>query len=872
MKKLVFLAQTLFFLILGVLMEPNFGFSSLDLTQKVKVHTLSSGLKVLFFPYQRERVVTVKLCVKVGSNYEWDEVAGITHLIEHMIFKGTEHKKPEDISGAVEAKGGYINAFTSYDYTCYYVSGPTEVFETALDVLSEAVFHPIFDPNELSKEKEVVVEEMKMRLDNPYVVLYEELMKKSYTKYPYRRPIIGFENTVRSLTRDDLFYFVNHFYTPENMVLVIVGNLPYDEVLKLSEKYFSNLPKRTLKQVVFPTEPYVEKPTLSWVERKVKEGYFALSFPAPSLKENDAPLADLLAEVLGGGETSRLYLRLKRELNLVKSISASALTPSGPGLFKITGTADPQNFHPILRETLKEVLKIKHFGLSEEELRRAKTQVLSSFIYGQESTDGLSRTLATFELIRGTYKDIDWYVKQIERATPEDLQRLAEKIFNPSKLTVVFLSEKALFGEEELRKIVEKEVLLEEAQVFRLKNNLKVILKPQKETPTVGLALVFPGGVRFENKGNNGLFQALTLIWTRGTKKRSAEEISQTLENLGSSIVGYTGRNTFGLKALSLSKNLDQTLELFSEILFDPSFSEEECEKAKPELMSMLHRQEDQPLSLALKEFLEFIFPDHPYGLNQAGSQAFYQSFTCEDLRKAYQDFVNLDQATLVVVGDFDPVDLKLKLKKYFEKGALRKEEKREEPEPLLPKPGKRFTPKESFQTQVLLGFVLPGLLSPERPTIEVLNSIFSGMESRLFRTLRDERSLAYAVTSFLVMYPKASIFTFYIACSPEKTDQAVAGFFEILEKISSDGLTQEEIERGKNRLLGRYRLSLQSNIAKAEDMALNEVLGLGWDYQKKYEEEIKKVDAERLKDIIKKYLKKDRAYLLILGPNVKSN
>jgi len=853
-------------------MQPKAGFSSLDIAQKVKVHTLSSGLKVLFYPYQRERVATVKLCVKVGSSYEWDEVAGITHLIEHMIFKGTENKKPEDIAGAVEARGGYINAYTSYDYTCYYVSGPIEVFETALDVLSEAVFHPIFDPDELSKEKEVIIEEMKMRLDNPYVVLFEELMKKSYTKYPYRRPIIGFENTVRSVSRDDLFYFVNHFYTPENMVLVVVGDLPFEKVLNLCEKYFSNLPKRNLKEVSFPTESYVEKTTLSWIERIVKEGYFAISFPAPSLKEEDAPIADLLAEILGGGKMSRLYLRLNRELNLVKTISASAFTPLGPGLFEITGIADPQNFRDTLRETLKEIMKVKEFGISAEELSRAKNQVLSSFIYSQETTDSIARTLASFDLIRGSYRDVDWYVKRIEEASIEDIQKLANKIFNFSKLTAVFLSEKALFGEKELKEILRKEVHPEEAQVFKLKNNLKVVLRPLKETPTVGISLVFPGGVRFESKENNGLFQALTLLWTRGTNKRSAEEISQILESLGSSIVGFTGRNTFGLKAVTLTKNLDKTLELLAEILFEPRFSEEECEKAKPELMSLLLQQEDKPMSLAVKEFLELVFPDHPYGLNQAGSKTFYQSFTCKDLRRAYQEFVNLNQATLVFVGDFDPVELKIKIKKYFDERSIGNGTVKAEPDPLLPKPEKKFKFKESFQTQILLGFVLPGILSPERPAFEVLNSIFSGMESRLFRILRDERSLAYATTSFLIMHPKASVLIFYIACSPEKTDQAVAGFFEILEKAATDGFSQEEVERGKNRLLGRYRISLQSNIAKAEDMALNEVLGLGWDFQKKYEEEIKKVDEERLKEMVKKYLNKDRSYLLILGPNVKNH
>ena len=325
----------------GVIMEGKA--QNLDpMVTRVKEKKLANGLTVLFYPYNREDVVTVKLCVKVGSTYETEKEAGLTHLIEHMIFKGTETKKPEDIVGAIEALGGYMNAFTSYDYTCYYAAGPSNITEKALDILSDVVFHPYFDPVELEKEKEVVIEEMKMRLDNPMVVLFEEVMKASYKEYPYRRPIIGYENTVRSFKREDLLNFVKEFYTPENMILTIVGNVSEDYLFSLVNKYFTNLPERKLNKVSFPEESYTDHPTLVWVKRDVKEGYFVFTLPAPSFREDDAPLLDILAQILGGGESSRLYLRLKRELNLVKNISASAFTPYGPGLFEIYGTADPK--------------------------------------------------------------------------------------------------------------------------------------------------------------------------------------------------------------------------------------------------------------------------------------------------------------------------------------------------------------------------------------------------------------------------------------------------------------------------------------------------------------------------------------------------
>lgn len=837
------------------------------LVDRVVEKELPSGLKVLFVPFEREKVVSVFLCVKVGSKYEWEEVAGITHLIEHMIFKGGEGQKPGEVAGKVEALGGYINAFTSYDQTCYYVVGPVEVLETAFEVLSQAVFKPYFDPQELEREKEVVVEEMKMRLDNPLIVLYEELMKASYTTYPYKRPIIGYEETVRGLKREDLFYFINHFYTPENMVLIVTGNLSENTLESLLEKYFLNLPKRTLKKVEFPKEPYVKEPELRWVERKVKESYFALTFPAPSIREDSSPVMDLLATLLGGGESSRLYVKLKRKLNLVKTISASAFTPDGPGLFEIIGTAEPQNFERILEEVLKEIERFKEEGPTPEELERAKNLVLSTFIYAQETAEGLSRELASFHLSRGSYRDLIWYKEKIEKATPEELKEVAKEWLNLQKLVAVFLSEKPLFGKEKLIEIVKKVTEKEKVpEVLTLENGLKVVLYPRKDLPTIGISLVFPGGLRFETKETNGAFQALSLLWTRGTKRHSAEEISEILEGLGASIKGFSGRNTFGLKALTLSHKFDRVFDLFEEILLEPAFSSEEIEKARPELLSLIYRQEDQPFSMAVKEFLEGIFPNHPYGLNQAGSKEFYLSFNSETLKNFYESFVIPERGVLAIVGDFEKEKVLNRLKNLEKRWKKKDIPLKEELEPTKPEISQKRVQKESFQTQILLGFQIPGLLSPERTAFEVLNSALSGQDGRLFRILRDERSLAYAVTSFLLMYPKKSLLIFYIACSPEKEKEAISGFFEILDTIKKEGLTQEELEKAKRRVLGRYLIGLQSNLSKAEDMAVNEVLGLGWNFSKRYEEKVKKVSSEDIKRLIEGFLKKEEAFLLILG------
>ncbi|MDF2952873.1 MAG: putative Zn-dependent peptidase [Thermodesulfobacterium sp.] len=865
---------TILFLILsgGFFMEAR-AQSLESLVSKVKERKLSNGLTVLFYPYGREDVATIKLCVKVGSSYEDEEEAGITHLIEHMIFKGTETKKTEDIAGAIEALGGYMNAFTSYDYTCYYVAGPSKITEKALDILSDVVFHPLFDPVELEREKEVVVEEMKMRLDNPFVVLFENVMRASYQKYPYKRPIIGYENTVKSFKRNDLLKFVKSFYTPENMVLIVVGNIKEGELFFLINKFFSSLPETKPRKITFPTEPYTKKPELVWVEKPVKEGYFAFTLPGASFREDDAPYLDLLAEILGGGESSRLYLKLKRDLNLVKTISASSFTPYGPGLFEIFGTADPQNFKKIIKEVASELEKIKIFGVSDEELKKAKNQVLSSFIFSSETSEGLSSTLGSFQVVRGSYKDILWYQEKIKSATVEDLIRVSKKYFNFQNLVAGFLSEKRLFTKKDLRELLQNIETVSSPEIFTLENNLKVILYPQNDVPSVGITLAFPGGLRFETKEINGLFQALALLWTRGTKNYTAEELAEKLESISTTIKGFAGRNSFGLNMLSLSSNLEKSLEYFKDILLNPSFEEKECEKARPELISLILKQQDQPLSLAVNEFLKILFPDHPYGLNSAGSIEFYQSFTCKDLQNAYKKFVRPDKGVLVITGNFDPELVKEKIKNLLKDWSVKsKETVLQEKDPSYPKNLINRVEKDTHQIQILLGFQTPGLNSKEKVALEVLNAALSGQNGRLFRILRDERSLAYVVTSFLIFYPKKSAFVLYMGCSPEKENSAISGFWEILEEIKKEGLSPEEIERAKNRLIGSQKLSLQSNLSISEDMAINEVLGLGWNYSSFYENLVKSVTQEDIKSIIDTFLKKDKAVLFVLGKNLEKN
>ena len=869
--------------LLGILVGINFLFREVGMAPAAEISKwkLPNGLVTVVEENHRAPVVAVQVWVRVGSVYESPRIAGITHLIEHMIFKGTEKRGLGEIARTIEAHGGEINAFTSYDYTCYYVVGPREILETALDVLSDAVFHSTFDPKELQREKQVVLEEMRMREDRPMIVLSEAVFQEAYTRYPYRRPVIGSPKTVQALTRKDLLDYVHKYYAPSNMALVIVGDVDPNRVRDLVQKYFGSVPDHRVPSVQFPREPYVDSPRAVTVKRPVEENYFEIVLPAPSLNLDDAPVLDVMAALLGEGHSSRLYLRLRRQLNLVHTIEAGAFTPKGPGLFEIFGTASPENLRAAIKQSLVELFRLKYETVSPEELQRAKIQVLSDFIHSRETMEGEARKLGTFEMVLGDPEAAEKYVERIRQVTTEDILAAAQRYFQRSKVVAGILTADENLSSQELQRMVEEAEL--EAQgittgeagpvippVYRkLPNGLRVIIQPLHDVPSVGMALVFPGGLRYETPETNGLFRALATVWPRATRKHSAEELSRLIEDLGGRIRGFSGRNTFGLEASFLSDGFDQGLDLFLEVIREPSFADTEVQKARPELLSALLRQEDQPMQVALREFYRVMFSPHPYGLNLLGSKSFLEKVSGDILRRAYARYVRPDTGVLAIVGDVEPEKVLSKLEKALANWTA-------PPEPLpsdqTPPPlvGPRITTltKNAEQTQILLGFRAVGLNSPDRYPLEVLNAVLAGQGGRLFRDLRDREALAYTVTSFLTFGVNTGSLALYLACAPDKKDQALSGLWQEIARIKEQGITAEELHRAQNWLIGNYETDLQTNLAQALDRALNEALGLGFNYFYHYLEQIRRVTPQEVQEVARKYLDDKDYVLVILEPS----
>ncbi|MBW2164479.1 MAG: insulinase family protein, partial [Deltaproteobacteria bacterium] len=401
---------------------------------------------------------------------------------------------------------------------------------------------------------------------------------------------------------------------------------------------------------------------------EIQEGYLTVAFSGlPNFNDPGVPTLDVLAALLGKGESSRLTSSLRNRLQMVHNIDAAAFTPAGPGLFEITASLDPEKTQEALPQIFHEIFRLENEGIIEEELERAKVQVETDFVYSQETMEGEARKLGVFETLSKDPHAEKLYLERVREVTAQDVQQVAGQIFRQENISVVMV-----MPEDRLPKLTSQElaIMVQEAELlakgiesdggtlirpvkrFSLSNGLTVLVQEAPGVPTVAATLVFPGGVRYESEESNGLFNFLAKAWTKGTEAHSAQGIAELIEGLGGSISGFSGQNTLGLQGRFLSQNLDKGLALFTEILLAPTFPSEEIKKLRPLILAALKRQEDYLPGVAVREFRRLLFSPHPYGMNPLGKASVIKAISSKNLLETYRYFVIPDRGVLSIVGD----------------------------------------------------------------------------------------------------------------------------------------------------------------------------------------------------------------------------
>jgi len=844
----------------------------------LRKHTFPNGCTLLLLESHQAPVVSINICVRVGSRYETDQEAGLCHLIEHMLFKGTPRLKPGELAQKIEGSGGDVNAYTSFDETVYYCTLASRHFETGLNVLSDAVLNSLFDPDELAREKEVVIEEILRSKDSPTKVLSEAVFQKAFPQHNYGRPIIGFKETVQGFPRETIVNFWKRWYVPENLVVVVAGDLNSDHAFQLCEKIFGALPVQPSPLGDGVAEPPQSKSRAVVLSGAIQSSNMMMAFHVPALDHRDIPALDILSHILGEGESSRLEIKIKERKGLVNSIYSYVYSPQDPGLFVIGYGLPDKHIPAASRAITEEIHALKYRKIDHDELARAKINIKSDAIYEKETVEGLARKYGYFETILKKHDFDENYYQHIDAATRDEVHEVAEKYLRPENLTFGLHYPKESKKQWTIGELsswvrppkvtVKQKVKPDEIRYVTLKNGFRLILKENHNVPTLVIRSAHFGGLRAETQRSNGIHSLLTQLWGKSTTSLNAEEMAREVELLAGSIEAYNGRNLTGMKGDFLSEKTQDGIQLFLDAFLHPRFAPEEIAREKQNILEALRREEDHLASLAFKHFLKALYPHHPYGMPLLGSRQNIQRFTRKDLLKSYQQALNPREIVLSIVGDFDTEHMLGLIRPKLEAIPSR----RVAPRKLKADPGpqslKRLEKiKDKFQAHLVLGFQGVRLADPDRYALDVLNNILAGQGGRLFIELRDKLSLAYSVTSLSQEGIEPGYFGVYIATEPRKVPTAVEGILRELAKITEAPVEKEELERAKQYMVGAYEIDLQRNSSVATQLAFNEIYGMSRNEWKELPGKILKITINDVLKVARKVLKLDRYILSIVRP-----
>ncbi len=863
---------------------------------------LPNGLTVLVEENHAAPVAAIQVWVRVGSADERDDEAGLAHLHEHMLFKGTARRAPGEIARAIEAAGGEINAWTSFDQTVYHVVVASQFFAEGMDVLADAVTSAAFDPEELKREIEVVCEEIKRSADSPTRKLSKELFAASFLRHPYGKPVIGTEESVRSFTREGILRFYRRWYQPQNCVVAAVGDVSEAEVVRLAEKLFvwpaagfEPAPQR-------PSEPRREQPVARLRKEQLKEGYLSIAWPAPPLAADDVAALDALSIILGHGEASRLHRAMKRDRLLCTEVQASCYTPVDPGLTIVGLTLQPGQVRDAVREALAQVYKVRREEVTREELGLACRLLESDAVYQRETVQGQARKLGFYESSAGGLEFEQRYFDNVARLTPAWVREAAERHIDPSAAVISALlpSEGTDITEAELVGLLEEAAKAErarprtprsEAQLaqtaekrekVRILGSAKtgpllreplpgggtLLIKEERAVPLIAIRAAWLGGMRAETEANAGINMMLARLASKGTRTRGPEQIVREMESMGGSLGGNSGRNSFGLRAEFLSRHLPAGFDLFSEALIDPVFAAEEVQRERTLQVDELRSRDDNPAGVAFLLFGQTLYRTHPYRFDSLGNEASVQQLDPDRLAAYRARQYQPAAVTLAVMGDVDPGEVRDLVLSRF--GKLTKVERpliappREEP---IAAPRQAVRKLEKAQAHLVLGFPGVSLADDERWTLEVLSAVLSGQGGRLFVELRDKRSLAYSVTSFSMEGVDPGYFAVYIGCGPGKTQEALDGIRAELDKCRSSAPSAAELDRARTHLIGGHAIGMQRNSARAAMVTFDECYGLGADASSHYAERIGAVTADHILAAAQHILDPQREVIALVAP-----
>lgn len=836
---------------------------------KPQVFTYPNGLTLIVEENRGAPVASVQAWCNTGSIHEGKLLgAGLSHILEHMLFKGTKSRAPGVIASQVQDQGGYINAYTSYDRTVYWIDVPAKGAGTAVEILADAMMNATLPEKEYIKEQEVIRREFAMGYDHPDRTASLLLFRTAFHASPFKEPVIGHLDIYNKLTRQDVLDYYKRRYVPNNLCFVVVGDVKAAEIRDQLGALFEKYPREALEPVAVAEEP----PQLG--KREGRDTFptdlsrLNIAWRAPGATSPDAPAAEVLSAVLASGSSSILNSEVREKKGLVHQIGGGlyTLTPK-EGMIYVSAISDPAKRDAAEREILAQVEKVALQGVSDSQLEKAKKGLLSEHYHGLSTMRGRASDYGGGWLMTGNPEFGHRYLEAIGKVSANDVRRVAATYLKPEGLIVTSLdpvNDSADAAEGEMKPADSKIVK------SVLPNGLRVLVHEDKRLPLVSMAVVFRGGLLAETPEKNGLSQLLASTVIKGTRTRTAQQIAETIEHVGGSIGAGAGNNSFSVSVDVMRDDFALGMQILSDVVANATFPESEVALEKASQLAAIKAEDDQITAVARNLLKPLLYGNHPYALRGNGSPETVTNLTSADL-KAFRDRLFVGRNGVLSI--FGAVNSKQALeiaKKDF--GSLPAGEQALVTPPVAPPlqaSVETSAERQKQQAVVMKGFLGTSIDGKDRPALELIEEASSDLGSRFFNRIREKLGLAYFVGASNSTGLAPGAFVFYLGTDPKKVTLAKSEFNDEIAKLASEGLTQEELDRAKAKLLGSEAIRNQSTAALGALTATNELLGLGYDHDKVRKEEIGKVTLEEIKRVAQKYFRDGKSVEVVVGPPV---
>lgn len=830
----------------------------------VLVARLDNGMTVILKENRALPVLHVQCSVRAGGMYEGPWLGtGISHLTEHLVAKGATrgggHLQAEsDGRSRIDEIGAQSNAYTSLGRTVYYIACAAGRADEAVDILADWMARPEITEEAFEREHGVVQRELEMGRDNADRQHYYAQMANAFAEHPASVPVIGYAGALAGLTYQDVLDYHARMYVPQRMIFTAVGDFDSEAMLQRICAALAGFEAGRMEPTVLPPvgpiegvrRVVIEQPTVDDVAESIALRSIPLHHP-------DLYALDVLSYVLTNGESSRLHRTVLREQELVTEVSSYSWTPAwGDGVFGIEFRAEPDQADAAEAAILTELARVADEGITEEELAKAKRQKVADYVYAQQTVDAQAATLDSDYRSTGDIEFSRRYTERIQAVTAEQVQQAARQYFRLDAMAIT-----RMVGRAERDRAGAGAARDDRAERFTLDNGLTVVLGPTDSVELVSMCLAVKGGLMVEGDATNGLGTLMTELSLQGAGDLSAEEIAGHFDAAGGAIGAESGNNTFLWRATTLADEADDALAIFADVVIRPTFAADELQLLRPRVLAAEAQIDESWMGTLQKTFRQAFFgaaDGHPYQFMTLGRAEVLAGASVEDIAAHHGRYVRAGNAVLTVYGRFDADAMRGRIEELFASmpgGAVELE---------IPSvrqtDGDERVVLEHDQQQAAIMIGWPGMTldnAADRDAIDVLDTIISGWRlptGWLHAALRG-RQLVYVVHAYNWSGFAPGAFVVYAATQPEQAPEVVGIIRENIARTLSYDFTEDEIDRAVNMILTAELLGNQSMSALAQQAALDELYGFGYDYQQKLEPRLRAVTGDDLRRVAETYL-----------------